>query len=200
MLAVLAATAYRLTPHGALSDFRVDGKNLIAMNANGRELWRHVFELPLIQDAYVGDNKARRNWIGDVAGRGSPGLLFEHVPVNRYDVGVELFCVAMDGRTLWRFKPGRPVTDGGGDRMLPPYGIDSLHVLNGRTTADTRIAVTSLHWLNQPAQVAILLPDGRVIGEYWHPGHFNHSTVVDLYHDGAYLARCGNSSHEWRKT
>jgi hypothetical protein len=198
-VALLAGGAYVLTPRGPLSDFRVEGKNLIAMNAKGQDLWRYTFGVPFGEGAYSGDGKLHRTWIGDIAGDGRPALLFSVWPANQDDVGSHVLCFAADGGIKWRFKPGRPVTEGSGERLLPPYTTNNLQVFVGRTPAETRIAVSSLHWLREPAQIALLDTNGRVVGEYWHPGHLNHSAKADLDKDGRdelLLAGVNNGNHQ----
>ena len=182
--ALFVASAYLLIPHGPLSDYRVEGKNLILVNAKGQELWRHTFDIPLRDGAYSGDQKLARGLIEDITGDGRPEFLFVAWPMNQDDVGSTVMCFAEDGRIKWRFKPGRPVTEGSGEDLLPPYTTNGVRLFLGRTPAETRIAVSSLHWLREPAQVAFLDRFGVVVGEYWHPGHFNHVASADLDKDG----------------
>jgi hypothetical protein len=199
-VAVLALGAYLvLVPHGPPSDFRVDGKNLVVVNGRGQELWRHTFGIPLLEGAYRQESKLLRNWFGDLGDDGQMVFVFTVSPVNYLDVGTQVLCFAANGEIIWRFDPGRPVTDVSGDRMIPPYFTDSLHVFVGKTRADTRIAVSSHHYLSQPNQVAFLDVQGRVVGEYWHPGHLLHSGTADLDHDGRkelLLAGVNNGNHQ----
>jgi hypothetical protein len=197
-VALLAAAAYVLTPHGPVSDFRVDGKNLIVVNAKGQELWRHTFGVSL-NDVYYGNRKVRLSWLGDITGDGRPELLFVVSPVNVRDVGTQLLCFGTHGEIKWQFGPGRPVMNGRGDRLLPPYLTDSLQVFVDRRPERTRIAVSSLHHLDPPDQVAFLDANGHVVGEYWHPGYLEYSSSADLDNDGTkelLLGGVNNGNHQ----
>jgi len=197
---LLALGAYLLViPHGPPSDFRVEGKNLIVVNDRGKELWRHTFEVALREDQYLPANKVRLSWFGPLDGDGQPDLLFATKPVNEDGMGGRLICLAADGKIQWQFTPGRPVTDAGGERMVPPYMMAALQVIVGKTPADTRIVVSSIHYRDQPDQVAFLNVHGRVIGEYWHPGHLTCLGAADLDNDGQMdmlLAGVNNGNHQ----
>jgi len=176
-----------------------EGKNLIVINDKGQELWRRTFGIPFVDGAYLQEAKLLRNWLGDLDGEGQRKLLFVTAPVNAPGVCSQLICFAANGKIEWRFNPGRPVTDVGGERMVRPYLINDLQVIAGKTPTDTRIAVSSHHYLNQPNQVAFLDTQGRVAGEYWHPGQLLHSAAVDLDHCGMkelLLAGVNNGNHQ----
>jgi hypothetical protein len=188
-----------MMPHGPPSDFRVEGKNLIVVNDEGRELWHYTFDVALMGDRYPPGDKPRLASFGDLNRGGQPGLLFVAKPLNTTDVGDQLLCFGAGGRIRWRFTPGRPVTDGGGERMVPPYFTSGLQTIEGRTLADTRIAVSSNHYLEYPNQVAFLDVQGRVVGEYWHPGHLRHLGMADLDHNGRkllLLTGVNNGNHQ----
>lgn len=197
---LLALAAYLLLiPHGPPSDFRVEGKNLIVFNDKGQELWRHAFEVPLNESAYSQEGKLRLGWLGDLDGDGRRQFVFVVSPLNRADVGTQVLCFAADGKIRWHFTPGRAVTNRSGLRFVPPYFMGGLHVLTGKAPADTRIAVSSHHYLEYPNQVAFLDIQGRVVGEYWHPGHLSHSSTADLDRDGRkvlVLAGVNNANHQ----
>jgi hypothetical protein len=199
-LPLLALGAYLLLiPHGPPTDFRVGGKRLIVYNNNGKELWRHTFDYDLQDELYLPDAEKRLTWLGDLDGTGQPVLLFVPKAVNDLEVPSLLLCFAADGNIKWRFRPGRPVTDASGRRMVPPYMIRNLQVVMGKTPADTRIVVSSNHYLNYSNQVAFLDAHGRTVGEYWHPGHLLYLRAADLANDGhmdILMAGVSNGNHQ----
>lgn len=197
---VFALGAYLLLPHGPPADFQVEGKSLIVVNDRGKELWRHPFDAALIGDGpYLPANKMRYGWLGDLEGNGQEELLFAARTVNEAEVGNQLICFAADGRIKWQFTPGRSVTNAGGLTMVPPYLISGLLVVVGKTPADTRIVVSSTHHMFDPNQVAFLDIHGKVVGEYWHPGHLRFLEAANLHHDGRMrllLAGADNANHQ----
>jgi hypothetical protein len=199
ILLLASVGAYRfLSPRGPVADIAVRGNLLLGKNANGDELWRFAFPGLLADSAYLQEGRLRRTWIGDVTGRSSPGILFVAVPLSKNEVG-RLYCFDSRGKRLWDFTPGdHPVVDGSGELLLPPYNSTSLHVFPAEKVSDGRIVLTSLHHLEQPTQVAALGYDGRLIGEYWHPGHLPYSAQADLDRDGReelLLAGVNNGNH-----
>ena len=197
---IIAGTAlyWVLTPHGPMADFQVQGRNLIVLNGKLQELWIHPFDTDLVRDEYQGESKTRRNWLGDLDGSGQQRLLFTWAPSNNAAVGSRLICFGPDNSIKWQFTPGRPVTDAGGDHMVPPYHVAHILVMKGRTPIENRVIVSSAHYLKQPDQVAILDTNGRILGEYWHPGHLLHLEQVDLDGDGRnelLLAGVSNGEH-----
>jgi len=198
VVALVAGVYFLVIPHGPPTGFRVEGRNLIVTNAKGRVLWTHPFEVPLQPSAYPPERLLSQTWLGDLDGDGRPELLFVEHPLNQADVGSKVLCFADNGKTKWSFTPGRPVRDRG-SLMVLPYYTSHLQVIIGKTSAETRVAVSSVHNLDQPCQVAFLDIHGKVVGEYWHPGHMYESRVVDLNHDGRkelVLAGVNNGMHQ----
>jgi len=197
---LLALAGYLLlVPHGLPADFRVEGKRLIVYDGNSRELWRHTFDSDLQGERYRPESEKRLVWLGDLEGGGQPILLFVPEAVNDLEAPSVLLCFAADGNIKWRFRPGRAVTDASGRHMVPPYMIRNLQVIVGKTPADTRIVVSSNHYLNYPNQVAFMDVHGRVVGEYWHPGHLPYLRAADLANDGRMdllMAGVSNGNHQ----
>jgi hypothetical protein len=184
--------------HGPPADFRVQGSELIAINAKSRELWRHKFSWPLRESAYAETERFVHSWIGDLDGSGEHQFLFDTLAYKAGSVGTPVICFHANGKIKWQFEPGRIVTDRSGDRMIPPYPANSLEVIQAKDPSKTRIVVSSNHYVSQANQVAILDIDGRVAGEYWHPGHLLHLEQVDLEGTGRnmlLLAGVNNGDH-----
>ncbi|SRR5579871_4631110 len=186
-------------PHGPPADYRVQGNDVIAVNSQGRELWRHTCPWPLRESAYAESEHFMHSWIGDLDGSGERRFLFEAVSYKAGAVGTPIICFRGNGKIKWQFEPGRAVVDGSGEHQLPPYPANNLLVIAGRNRAETRIVISSNHYVSHANQVAFLDVDGRVIGEYWHPGHLLHLEQADLDRDGGnelLLAGVNNGNHQ----
>lgn len=197
LITAFPIVAFMLRPP-PLGDFRVQGRNVIGLDLKGRELWRYSFPWPLAESGYVEPLRSQRYWLGNLNGDGEQQLVFVPLP---YDMGVSLSvaCFRGNGRVRWQFTPGRAVVDGSGDHMVPPYWPNNLPVIRDTTPTATRIVVSSHHYLNQPNQVAFLNIDGKVVGEYWHPGQLLHQAVVDLEGNGKKVLLLGgvnNADHQ----
>ncbi len=183
----------------ALADFTVQGRNLIAVDARGTELWRHQFPEGLVEADYTDLLRPAHSWVGNLDEKGGCGLLFVADTWNRTEVGTETICFNAAGGWKWKFMPGATVVNRAGKQMQPPFLTNSVQVMPAPKTADTRIAVSSNHYLDEANQVAFLDIDGRVRGEYWHPGHLLHLTHADLDHNGGkqlLLGGVNNGSHQ----
>jgi len=185
-------------------DFFVQGKNLIVVNAGGQELWRHTFVTPIHEPSYQSNldpsvNKSRYGWLGDLDGDGRKEMLFVLKPTDYYEAGDKVLCFSHEGKVEWEFTPGGVVTNAGGIRMVPPYYTSCLQVVSGKSPGETRIVVSSNHYMYDPDQVAILETGGRILGEYWHPGYLLYMSQADLDKDGkveVLLAGVNNGNHE----
>jgi len=157
---------------------RIDGSSLIALDHDGRELWRYrfterlghypSFELALPQCL-----------ITDLDGNGGAELLLQEVTVDPSNGPV--VCFDPGGNLRWRYLPGRPVTDSRGHQFLPPYGVVALGAIPPRAGDPGVAIVVSAHNWSFPCQVMVL--DGRTgrsVGEFWHRGHLRHLAIVDL--------------------
>jgi hypothetical protein len=171
-------SAWTVSPHGPPADFHVEGRSLIVTNEQGRELWRHTFPFDLYVEQYGGALRKNRVWMGDLTGNGSQQTIFVAASYNSKDIGTPVFCFGPTGKVLWQFMPGREVIDGKGARLVPPYLTSDFEVLKGKTPADTRVAFTSAHYLDKADQVAFLDIRGKLMAEYWHPGHILHTQQI----------------------
>jgi len=179
-----------------MSEAQVNGKNLSVLNVRGEELWRHTFDVALDSLTYEMAIQQRRVWIGDLYGDGRQELLLAtFVPGSvGQEIGGRLICFGADGSILWEFVPSRTVRTVD-QTAPPPYTTIGVEVLRGKTPAETRIALTSVHVLEEPTQVAVLDTHGRVLGEYWHAGHMYHMTQADLDGLGRNYLILGGISH-----
>jgi DNA-binding winged helix-turn-helix (wHTH) protein len=181
---ILSGLCVTLWPQAQVHDFRIQGRDVVALDAKDRQLWRHSFPVDLLELEYVGDKRRRHSWVGQLTQSGAPQLLFNVFPIQNITFGSPVVLFRPDGKVAWEFTPGRPVIDGSGQKMLPPYHPNSVVVMPGNRADDTRIVISSNHYLGQANQVAFLNVRGQVIGEYWHPGHLLHLNQKDLDGDG----------------
>ena len=174
----------------------------MARDASGRGVWQYEFnQLP---DAYWAgaawpdQRELTRPQIGDFDEDGRREVLFTLFHEWREKHISELYCFESDGSLRWVFRPGRTVHDANG-AYHPPYTIRAVIPIPGRDRLPGIVAVVSVHYLEHPAQVAILSLQGEVLGEYWHSGYFYTGAVADLENDGRdelYLAGISNANRE----
>jgi DNA-binding winged helix-turn-helix (wHTH) protein len=198
-LVIVSVVGAALRPRAQLHDFRIQGRDVIALDATDRELWRHSFPADLLNSVYDGDGRRRHSWVGRLTQREADQLLFNVFPVQNITFESPVVLFRSDGRIAWEFIPGRTVVDGNGEMMSPPYHPNSLLVVQGKRSEDTRIVVSSNHYLGQANQIALLNPAGQIVGEYWHPGHLLHLAQKDLDGDGRnelLLGGVNNGEHQ----
>jgi hypothetical protein len=196
---IIVGVYWATVPHGPPTDFRVDGKDLFVFNAKGQELWRHIFPVLLEPSFYIKLKQRERSWIGDLDGDCDQELVFIVEPENRIVTGTWVVCFSSKHRTKWEFKPERAVTDRGGNHYLPPYFIHGVQVILGKTPERTRVIISSNHYVAYPNPVTFLDASGRVMGEYWHPGHLLNMGQADLDGDSnkeVLLAGVNNASRQ----
>lgn len=134
---------------------------LVGFDGRGTALWRHDFG-SLRPDAYT--NGDRRSWVGDLGGERV--VLFVPTPAGLVDNSVPLVCLDTAGGERWRFDPGKTVQHSD-DVFRAPFVVRQFAIIG------EHILVTSHHRLYYPSQVAVLDHDGKILREYWHPGHLN---------------------------
>ena len=171
----------------------VRGRLLIAQDAAGRDLWNYdlgerVFEVP-----------GGSVWAEDIDNDGKVEIILAYNALNSGYPG-RVLCFSQDGtRIKWRFEPGRPlVSDIQGESYTGPYSVNCARSVPRQRARGTRIAISSRHNMEAPNQVAILDASGRLLGEYWHPGHLAAMAVADLDGDGSpqiLLGGVNNSEH-----
>jgi hypothetical protein len=175
--------AYRAWPQRAPSFIEFEGKNLVAKDVQGREVWRHEFPF-FLEKAYYG---ARRDspkwWVGDLDGDGKVETLFAHRFPQEANLNTSLYCFSQEGRLKWRFVPGRVVRDA--VREYSPIYLISGFVITTGPGGELRVVVISPNVYGFPNQVAVLDKNGQLVGEYWHTGHLLFIAKADLDGDGS---------------
>ena len=165
--------------------YRIEVATLITLDGQGKEVWRHRFPEPFDESSYrTPEARYDRGIFTDLDGTGESDLVFRYTPAARTLQSI-LICFSPSGKERWRFVPGRPViTDASGDRFYPPYRVYEMGLIANERDHRARIVVSSPHHMQAPDQVAVLDGGGKLVGEFWHPGHLLHMTHADLDHDG----------------
>jgi hypothetical protein len=194
-LVILGVLAAHFWPGKPVS-YRVERDTFIALDAQGLESWRRIFPYPLLE-AGSQDLSSRYTWIGDLDGDGRNEILFAPHPLAGAQESTPLICYDERGKERWRFVNRQRVRTSD-EEFTPIFGLARFLVTpRGRGLANV-VLVATTHYLYYPSQVALLAPDGRLLGEYWHSGHLNHLEAADLDNDGKtkfYLAGISNAWH-----
>ena len=197
LAALLAASGFawlRARP-GAPVQFSMEQRTLIVRDAAGREVWRKVFDEPFLPAVTPSDLLAQRlAEFADLDGDGQNEFLFVYRPVSEPVRGDTLFCFSSRGRLLWQYRTDRTVS-APKESFGPPYLAGFFLALPAGPDGARRIVYVSHHVSYYPAQVATLSPHGRVLGEYWHSGHFLFGEAARLEgRDGADVLLAGISN------
>ncbi|MGD8330773.1 MAG: hypothetical protein PVJ49_15185 [Acidobacteriota bacterium] len=161
----------------------VRADELIVENEAGEELWRKHFELGLHAPTY--NAMAIRPSISDLHGDGNVEVLFPRRSPGS-TVPDDLICYSAEGEKLWSFRPGGDVENDNQafDNVYHVAYFEVVDLGEGRRGVIT----SNLHYISEPTQLAFLDADGRLISEYWHPGHIGQTEaaleVVDVDGDG----------------
>ncbi len=178
-------------------DFRIEKSNLVILNEEGKELWRHDTGLENLigNDQYQrhfqtkkmpgsGENEGRvvLPWlkITDINNDGHKEVLF--APCTQDQYGVEYFyCFDYRGNELWKYPLGDTITY---DEVFQDFcvrGFDSEDLNNDGYPEIILItnAVTRF-----PTRICILNHLGKSQGEYWNSGHLSDFVAKDLNGDG----------------
>jgi len=180
LLAVIGSIMWRRRP-SAPARYELRGSQFAVFDAGGRPRWEYVFPSPLIPDAPT--DIQRHFWTGDLDGDGHPEVLFAPQAVDRVQLGSALYCFSDSGKLKWRFVPGKDVEDQR-KHFLNSYWISQLIVIPKSPQGGPWIVTTSNHAADYPDQVAVLDPQGRLLGDYWHAGHVLHLATADIDGDG----------------
>ena len=185
---------------GIPEDFEIRGHYLIVKNGDNRELWYYKFPRPFNALFYQQRGEIWRHIdFADIDGDGQTETLIAYHPDNYNSAGSELYCFSEEGNLRWHFAVGqRTLRDNFGQDYFPPYWINGFRVLtNPKNPNQNRIFISSNHHFEAPDQIAALDSNGRLVGEYWHPGHLLYMELADLKHTGSPMLLLGgvNNGH-----
>lgn len=148
----------------------IDGPEIIARDSAGHELWRHLFKNGVHDESYKQGAFPRKPWVGDLDGNGHQEVLFQHFSDSFTSESTTLYCFGGGGKIKWSFVNTKVVRDSGGE-IAPIYLIEALQVLPSLDGHSKLLAVASSRMTDQACQLALLDSKGRLVAEYWHPGH-----------------------------
>lgn len=178
--------------------FEIQGKSLIVYDASHRQLWKHTFEYPLYQlphGPHEARPEAQRARLEDLDGDGKPELLFIPYPVGPVEAVASRSLVCFDslGRQRWEYRPTR-IMRFGSDTYDPPYSVDFYRVAQVSREGVRPVWVVAHHAPWWPSVVAKLDMSGRVLAEYWHPGHI--TVLAEASLRGRHVLLAGGTNHE----
>jgi hypothetical protein len=181
----------------APADFAVQGRELIVLDAEGKELWRHRFEFALTPDMRKAVGKGifdiRRFQVADLDGDGAEEMLLVVVPMEA-GKPTRLLCFSAGGGLLWQYLYTGARKYGQGS-FPPPFNIFGFLLTSSYREGDFHIWAVSSHVPEFPSQVAKLDSAGRVVAEFWHPGHILALAEVRL--DGRQVILAGGTHNEF---
>lgn len=198
----LLAMGLRLWPQGVEpSGVEVRGRSIVVNDSEGKKLWEYAFpDLPTPGWAQTDPElfELTRPAVGDFDADGRREVIFTYLAGFRNEHLSEVYCFESDGKLRWKYRPGRLVSAPNGN-FPPPYMIRMTIPVAPGNGMPGLIIVVSFHYYEYAAQVTALSLQGKVMGEYWHSGHFFVGTVADLEQDGRnvlYLAGITNPTRE----
>jgi hypothetical protein len=162
---------------GPPARLRVEDKEIIVADAEGRERWRYAFAEPITPDS-----PRTASWFGHLEPSKNMDTLFVLHPARL--ANTKLLCFTERGKLRWEFSAGKPVSDG---RVQYPavYFINSFKVLPASKESAQKIVLSANHGWSYPDQVAVLEPTGKLAGEYWHSGHLSAMEIAPLSSAGS---------------
>ena len=158
-LVAMAATAtgWFFWPRSYPQAFRLEENSVIALDGEGRELWRYTLP-PTYYFALGAAEHSKQVDMADVDGDGRNEILASAMSTQASaENNARLICIS-GGKERWRFSAGRHVRSGDEDHPLP-FLISSFRVLRPAAGLPPKVVVSSHQTLLYANQVALL--DGR---------------------------------------
>ncbi len=179
VVVIATATWVRWFRAGPPATLRVDGKTLVALDAHGREAWRHTLDGAVREPRMRKPPVANAVWFGDLDGDSEIETVLQHERPGVNARSDELLCFSQSGKLKWTFIPGALVSTGA-DVFDAPYRLRGIHMVRLGAGKGFAVAVSASHHLYHPFQVALLSPQGKLLREYWHSGHLGTMIVSGL--------------------
>jgi hypothetical protein len=147
-------------------------------------MWQ--FQLPAntlpIPDPH--DYNQARPVVEDIDGDGEKELLYPFRNLDHGEIPDTVYCFSASGRLRWVRQIGKEVRTHSGQIYPPHYSLNWIGVLHRPTPTGGRIVIGGHRGGTSLFAVELLTKDGKVVGEYYHPGWLWAMTVADLDHDG----------------
>jgi hypothetical protein len=169
--------------------FSVDGNLLTVYDERDRRAWTHLFE--------TSQGYPDRGWFFDLDADGSNEFLFAEWGTSTVKT---VHCFRRNGSIAWSVKPGRSITNGRGQVIIPKYMVETIVRLAKPRADGGQLLVLSHHTFSWPAQLLVVTPDGRPVAEYWHPGWLMDVTAADLDGDGVEEILLGGVNNSFGET
>lgn len=179
VLALAGGAVYHYTRPGAPNRWRIQGNELHVADVSGRPLWHYTFPEPFQPALEDPQEAARWFFFGDIDGDGKLETLVNYRPEHAEKVGSVLYCLSVDGKLKWDFRPGHRVEDQTTE-YPQNFVVSSFKFLPSQVGRGAYLAVSSHHASGHPNQVALLDANGNIVSEYWHSGHLTEIATADL--------------------
>jgi hypothetical protein len=165
--------------------------SLVVFGRGADPLWSRKFECRL-HPLY-----SRSFGFHDLGRDREASLLFAYCPDDRWGLRAELYCFSRTGKELWKYRPGRVIRTAAemfDDRYLVRQ-VERLEL----PEASPAVLVGASHSPWYMYEVALIDAGGRVLGRYWHAGHFTDGCLqpADLDGDGYPEVVCGGQNNDY---
>jgi hypothetical protein len=207
--AILIILFLIFNPSGQPVDFKIVDSQLIILDENQQELWRHdtEFENLLTEKKFKDHFQSKKRIDSDV--------LFPYIIIRDFDTdgnnevlfnprtqndngGGSLYFFDHRGKQLWKFQSGMELKFGS-IVYSRDYRILGMDVCDLDNKGDPEIIVIAAQKPFFPSQMVVLDLKGNVLGEYWNSGYFTDFICIDLNLNGRKeIIACG-VNNEYKK-
>jgi hypothetical protein len=162
------------------------GRVLEMQDQENKVIWEFTLDgnpKPLPTD----DQSDAKPVIADIDGDGRKVLLYNFLDAtSEPDPPSTLVCFDRSGKIRWKHQIGREIRTLGNPSMTYPqhYNLMWISTLHRPTPTGGRIVVGARRGGTSVFVVEILTKDGKMVGEYYHPGWLWAMAAIDLDEDG----------------
>ena len=194
------------TPHG----FLVDGSVLTVLDTGNNPIWRFDTQIQnLMGDATYRDRFQRKIYnenncalfpflkFEDIDRDGKVEALFVVKTQDQRGEGL-IYCFDDRGAEKWHFHSGREQQIGK-QPFSADYRIGGVDLAEVNQDGKLEVVFYATHFPDYPSQFVVLDADGKELGEYWNPGHFNEFVYADLDGDGQIEIIAGGVNNDYAK-
>ncbi len=181
--------AFDREPYG----FDINQSELIILNRDGMELWRHDFNLPTpLDEEYYRQGFQRKRVDTEAQKAVLPAVQFMDLNQNgRKEVlfGIatfpdrRFFCFSRDGEVRWTVQTGRELTFGS-KIYTSDYRTQGFRTADLDGDGFLEVILFSNQYPEFPTQMLRLDHEGNILGEYWNSGRFADVVFHDVQGNG----------------